>query len=250
MRRLALLVWTSLLLAACGGDEGTARPDTSSLIGRNLQVLPGDAGALRIAFEPLGATARVIVQFTPVDAVVDVCPLPAPDAAVPEREACVRDVRAGVREPVRGARSGVVIALRSDRPADADVVIEYQEGARTMTIGLPVVAPPPGGADCSDNACNPFFELVPTRPGPFEARASWRGPDGLLVLLQGSVLGRSQTATGIPYAQPARREGAAPLRLSATLSAPAEYALALRHTRSGSAIPPMRDVVLEVSWPG
>lgn len=245
-----LLVCTGLLLAACGGAEGPATPDTSSLIGRNLQILPGDEGALRVAFEPLGGTARVIVQFTPVDAVVDVCPLPAPDAAVPERARCERDVRAGVREPVRGARHGVAIALRSDQPADADIVIEYQEGGRAMTLGLPVVAPPPGGTDCSDNACNPFFELVPTRAGPFEARASWRGPEGVLVLLQGSVLGRSQTATGIPYAEPARREGTPPLRLSATLSAPAEYALALRHTRRGSASPPMRDVVVQVSWPG
>ncbi|HEX9711302.1 MAG TPA: hypothetical protein VGB52_01980 [Actinomycetota bacterium] len=252
MQRLTLCVLLLVLTAACSG-EGTVPPPgqqpSASLIGRGLQLPAGDP--LRIGFQPFTGAARVIVRFEPSDAVVDVCALRMLDEPVdPSRAGCVRDVRAGVRETVTGAgMRGVAIVVRSEQRVTTDLVLEYEEGERAITIALPVVPPPPGGRDCSDNACNPFFELQPTRAGRFSAHARWDGPDGALVLLQGSVLGRSQTATGIPYAEPARDEGTPPLELETSMTAPAEYAIALRHLRAGATIPPMRNVVLEVTWP-
>jgi len=258
MKLLSFALVLALALAACTGNgepdasptSPAGSPPSATLLGQNLDVFPGPDQAVKVGFTPFGSSARVIVRFEPARAVVDVCPIASIGEPPPDREGCKRDVRTGVRETITAARlGGIAIVVRSDESVSFDLVVEYEEGERAIEIALPVLPAPAGGADCSDNACNPFFELQPTNAGAFEASATWDGPEGGLVLLQGSVLGRAHTATGIPYGEPTRDEGSPPLEVSTRLTAPAEYALALRHARQGSAVPPMRDIVLSVSWP-
>ena len=67
-------------------------------------------------------------------------------------------------------------------------------------------------------------------------------------MLQGSVLGRSLTATGIPYREAARADGDAPLSIKATLSSQAEYALVITQPPGPSAAP-LHNVIVDASWP-
>lgn len=257
MRPIVPALALALALAACTDDGRQAdptptpdRPPSVTLLGRNLEVFPGAERAVRVGFAPADRSARVIVRFEPRDAVIDVCGLASIDGDVSDRARCRRDVRSGVRETITAAEMrAVAVVLRGEGAAIFELVVEYAEGDRDLSVRMPVLRAPPGGVDCSDNACNPFFELQPTRAGAFSATATWDGPDATLVLLQGSVLGRAQTATGLPYAEPAREDGSSPLRISTSLTAPAEYALAFRHTRQGASVPAIRDALLEVSWP-
>ena len=130
----------------------------------------------------------------------------------------------------------------------ADVLLVYDETSRAVSFRLPTVQDPPGAAACKDNACNPFFEVRPTRSGDFSARATWTGPAATLVLLQGSVLGRSFTATGVPYREASKDRGESALEVGARLSAPAEYALALMQS-AGPGRGALRDVTIEATWP-
>lgn len=252
MTRALAAASLALALVACGGDGPSRtgdRPPVATLIAQNVELLPGDDAALRIAFEPYEGAAQVIVASTPPTAAT-VCPLRALDEPLPARARCRRDIGSGVREPV-GMRDMGAIAITIDGGASvrANIRVEFEEAGRDVAIAMPVIRPPAGARDCADNACTPFFELVPTRGGPFGARATWTGPAGALELLQGGVLGRAETATGLRYAVPARADGVSPLRISTTLSAPGEYALVLRQDALGPGATPMRDVRLEVEWP-
>lgn len=240
-----------LLLAACSGDgQGSAgdrsQPPPATLIGENIHLAPGDDAA-RIGFQPAGASADMIVAFRPATARVSLCPLTGVDAPLPPIERCRRDVGSGVREPVSGAGMRAVgIVLEGDRAATADLFLEFDQAGREIVVRLPVMRAMRSASACEDNECNPFFELRPTRNGRFTASARWSGPRARLLLLQGRVLGRSFTATGVPYAVPADETGASPLRISGQMSAPGEYAVALRPTTSGQ---PLRDIRLEMRFP-
>ena len=63
-----------------------------------------------------------------------------------------------------------------------------------------------------------------------------------------SVLGRSLTATGIPYREAARADGSPPLSIKATLSSQAEYALVITQPPGPSAAP-LQNVIVDASWP-
>jgi hypothetical protein len=67
-------------------------------------------------------------------------------------------------------------------------------------------------------------------------------------LLQGSVLGRSATATGIPYREAARAQGISPLSITAEMSARGEYALVIRQD-PGARATGLRNVRIDALWP-
>jgi hypothetical protein len=245
-----------VLAAACSGDPvtdptrtGEPQPPVARLIAQNLELIPGAEHAVRIGLKAADDAAHVIVTIHHARARVSICPITSLDGPLPAITSCRRDIGSGVREPVGipGLRALAIVASGTDA-FRADARIEFAEGERAVRIAAPRVRAP-AGSSCRDNACNAFFELTPPIAGAFAATASWRGPEATLVLLQGSVLARSQTATGLPYGEPARADGASPLRIMTTLAAPAEYAVVFRHRtiRPGEAA--LEDVVLEINWP-
>lgn len=239
-----------LLLAACGSDPPSSsggRPPVARLIAENVRLVPGEERAVRIGFEPFTSVAQLRVEFRPSSAIVSLCALPALDAPI-ERSRCRVGVGSGVREELRlrGLKATAIMLDAGD--VTADLSLEFDEAGRRIALRLPELPRPPAVAACADNACNPFFELVPTRSGAFDARARWDGGPASLVLLQGRVLGRSFTATGIPYAQAARADGGSPLRIGTRLAAPGEYALAFSQSPA-AATGALTSIAIDVTWP-
>jgi hypothetical protein len=214
------------------------------LLAQNLDLFGGDARAVRLGFQPFAETAYVRVQFEPDDARVAVCPLQGVDDAIVHAR-CRNDIGSGVREPITSdGLKAVAIVLTGSGRVRADVRVEFDEAGREVSIRVPALPAPPGAAVCRDNGCNPFFEVRPVRGGAFSARATWSGGGATFVLLSGTVLGRSQTSTGVPYAEAVRRDGRSPLQISTRLSAPAEYALVLRQTTGA-----LTDIAIDSRWP-
>jgi hypothetical protein len=247
MRAVVHALVLVLALAACTGNAPKTAPSkqgppTATLRAQNLELFPGRPA--RIGFEPLGHSAEVIVTTASAGVPIEICGLDDVDAPVPAR-GC-GSVASGVREPVSEPDlAAVELRIGGDRAVRADVLIEFPDDGRDVVVVLPALRAPEG--PCGDNACNPFLELTPLHGGDFRARATWTGHEATLVLLQGRVLGRAQTATGAPYIEPARADGAPPLGIDATLQAPGEYALAFRaRARGGDALTGVR---LEASWP-
>lgn len=242
----------ALALIACadGGEPprpggSPARPPSATLRGVNVLLPPGEDGAIRIGIDPAEPSARMIVSLRPGAAGVALCPLASAADPLPDLTEC-RDAASGVRETVTapGLRA-IGIVSRATALVGVGLVVEFAERSRAVAIHFPLIRRPPGVTDCRDNACNPFFELTPTRGGRFRATARWQGGRGRLVLLQGRVLAKSFTATGVPYAEPARAEGAPPLTIEARMSAPAEYALALAQ----QGVEDLAGVVIDAVWP-
>jgi len=251
MRSVACLMLAGTLVA-CGDarplQPPDGRPPVVQVLARNLRLEPGEANAIRIAYQPATPTTFVRPDFDDVGARVSVCALPSVEAPIDDAS-CERDLPNGVRHPVPapGARA-LAIVSHSAAAVRLELFIEFDEAGRRLAFHLPEIAAPADRRACADNACNPLFEVIPTRGGAFSAAARWEGPDAVFVLLQGSVRGRAQTATGIPYREPARAEGASPLDLSTRLTARDEYALVLRHPDAGPA-EALRNVVIEAGWP-
>jgi hypothetical protein len=251
----APIVALALTLAACTSHSPTPKASRSAstrpstvVLAENLRLFEGRARVTRIAFQPVAASTDVIVDFTPDSAQVTLCPLTDATAELPSPTAC-KNVGAGVRETVSapGMRA-LAIVLANASSARANVRLEFDDAGHDVAFHLPTVPEGPGASACKDNGCNPFFELMPVRNGPFSARASWTGPAGSLILLQGSVLGRSFSATGFPYREAARANGSSPLSISDRLGAPGEYALVLVQ-QQGPTAGPLGDVVITASWP-
>src|SRR6266571_1423446 len=209
MRRLAWLA-VLMLVACASGTTSSGRP-TVTLLVQNLSLFGGTSQATRIGFQTSSSSTDIKVDVTPDTAQLAVCPLTDVGADIPAATAC-RDIGSGVRETVAsGGLRAVALVLSGVSSARANVLLEYDDGGRRISVVVPFLAAPAGGPSCADNTCNPFIELKPVRNGPFTATATWQGPRGILQMLQGSVLGRSQTATGIPYREAARATGSAPL---------------------------------------
>lgn len=245
-RLLAVLLMSA---AACTGDATPAptatepdRPTTATLRAENLELLPGND--IGFTFDAADSAATVLATLTPGTARATICTRSSQQTA-PD----CRTIASGVREPFSSqGLLGLTIGVFGDQPARANVVLEFAEASRSIGIGFPVMRAPVS-LPCDDNACNPFFELDPPVGGSFEATATWQGPDAALVLLQGSVRGRSQTATGIPYLEAAMDAGSAPLSIGTGLRAPGEYALVFRHRDLRPGEPPLRDVAITATWP-
>jgi len=216
--------------AASPSGTGSAQPPSVVLLVQNVTLQPDAARAVRVGFSPADPTVRLIANFPDTGAVVGVCALSAVSDPVPaglDQPGCLNDLGAGVRESLApGSRLGAVaLWVRSGPPLVVRIQLEYSEGTRDIDVRIPVLMAPASPSACTDNACNPFLEMTPVRGGEFRARVSWAGGPARLALLEGRVLARSFTATGIPYGLPAQETGRSPLSITTRLSAPAEYAL-------------------------
>jgi hypothetical protein len=249
VKRVALFAVVLALAACTGAGPGKqSGVPTVKLLAQNLSLFPGNDQAIRIGFQTGSSSANIIVDLTPDTAALAVCPLNALGAELPLVTTC-KDVGSGVREPVTSPGIAAVALVLSGVPsARANVRLEYDDGGHQMSAQIPFLPAPEGVQACQDNACNPFFELTPLRNGAFTATATWKGPTGTLEILQGSVLGRSQTATGIPYREAARADGTPPLSITSRLSSQAEYALTITQP-VGPGAAPLTDVFLTASWP-
>jgi hypothetical protein len=248
VRRAAALI-SLALLAACtaGGNAKQSGVPTVKLLAENLQLFPGVEQAVRIGFQTATGSTFIIADLKPDTAALAVCPLTALGAEIPPVAAC-KTVGSGVREAIAASGLTAVALVVSGVPsASANVQLEYDDGGHDMSVQIPFLAAPDTSAACKDNGCNPFFELTPVRNGTFNATAAWKGPKGTLVMLQGSVLGRSLTATGIPYREAARADGTPPLSINATLSSQGEYALVITQP-PGPTAAPLQDVIVNGSW--
>lgn len=242
---LAILALASCTGAGPGNQSGVP---TVKLLAQNLSLFPGVDQAVRIGFQTGSSSANIIVDLTPDTAALAVCPLAALGGEIPPLTTC-KDVGSGVREPITSSGLAAVALVVSGVPsARANVRLEYDDGGHQITVQIPFLPAPDSAAACTDNNCNPFFELTPLRNGAFTATATWKGPAGTLALLQGRVLGRSQTATGIPYREAARKDGTPPVSITSQLSSQGEYALAISQPAGANAAP-LTDVFLSATWP-
>ena len=249
-----------LLLAACSGGHASApkgqkgKPPDVTLLAQNL-ILPLNEPVI-VGIDNAAASASVIVTHDP-DAHIDIYLLPNASSRLPaacqvkqiERRDCVRDVGTGVRESLeaRGTSAGkaVAIVLRQGAPT-VDLRFIYSEQSRRIDLRIPRIAPYAGATACADNACNPFFEMMPLRSGALSARATFAGTAGRLQVQAGRLIGRSATATGIPYTISAERLGKAPLSVQAHVDASSEIALSLSNDDPTH---PLTHITLSARWP-
>jgi hypothetical protein len=204
-------------------------------------LFEGEDQAIRIGFQPSNASTDIIVNYTPDTAQVSACPLQAAGDTLPPVASC-KPVGSGVRETVSSPGLGALGIVLSGAPSvRANVRLEFDDRDRTITAILPFLGEPAG--QCADNGCNPFFEVRAIKNGLFRARATWTGASATLVMLQGSVVARSQTATGIPYRKAAVQTGTTSASIRTELTAPGEYALAIVQTGT------LHNVQIDASWP-
>lgn len=234
----------AVLPACLGGTGARTTVPPNRIVGQNLTVERGDA--IRFGFAPSEPFASALVTFSPAAAVITLCPLTSVSAALPALTACRAVVGSGVRETVTvaGLRGLAVVATRA--AVTVDVVLEFEGSSRAIAIRVPRINAPTVGAACADVDCSPLFEVSPARDGAFTARATWSGPSATLVLLQGRILARSLTSTGLPYREVARAEGAGAGSISGRLSETGEYALVLRQAAGAGTL---TDVRIDTTWP-
>lgn len=257
MRRVAVALALLGSLAACRegffdptpGPAGPRKPPSVEFIAENVRMRPGGAEAVRIGFESADGAVRVIVQRSEEGGRIAACPVERVADPVPDATVCLPDLPNGVRESFSRAGLGGLILIREGGPVTVGVRLEFEEGSRRIELRLPVIERPAGASACKDNACNPFFELRPVRGGRFTATARWSGAEGRLEMLEGRVLARALTSTGLPYRIVGEDQGASPLEVSANLSAPSEYALAFRNPDAGPGSADLTAIVIEATWP-
>ncbi len=251
MRFVAVSLALAAALTACSEDFFDPTPGSDAtqpsveLVGQHLQMLPGEANAVRISFKPKDPSVRVRVSRSSSDGRVVACALRTIDDAIPPAGRCIPDLPDGVRETLTTAGLGAIALVRDGGPITIDLRLEYEAGGRAFSIFLPAIDRPAGASVCKDNACNPFFEVRPARAGRFTASVTWTGGAGHIELLEGRVLARAFSSTGIPYRIAASDDGAGPLSMSAQLNAPAEYALAVTNP-SAAALTTIR---IDATWP-
>jgi hypothetical protein len=252
MRRFTLLIALSLALASCRegffdptpGDDGK-QATGAELIGVNIRMLEGEANAVRVSFRPKDPSARLRIERSSPNGRIVACGLRQIDDPLPPVEECLPDVPDGVRETITTTGLGAIVLVREGDPITIDFRLSYEEGGRAFSIRIPVIDPPPSAPMCTDNACNPFFELTPTRGGAFTATANFEDGVGTLQLLEGRVLAKAFSSTGIPYRTAAIRSGVSPLTVTSQLNAPSEYALALSNAGTNG----VTAVKIDATWP-
>ena len=255
MSRLAvagLLLALTAALPACREDFFDPTPGQTGpsqrrveVVARNVTLLPGEANAIRLGFGAKDPSAHIRVERPGGSGRIIACPLRDVGDPLPDLSACMPDVPDGVRTSITLTDLGGIALIREGDPLALEIRLEFEEDDRSLTLHLPVIERPAGAAACKDNACNPVFELLPLRAGRFTATARWSGGEARLEMLEGRVLARSFSSTGIPYRIAGGSSGTSPLSFTATLSAPSEYALALANTSTDD----MRGIVLEAAWP-
>lgn len=255
MRRL-VLAGLSLALAvsasACRDDFFDPTPGQSGppqnrveVIARNVTLPPGEANAIRIGFGAKDPAAQIRVERPGGTGRIIACPLRGVGDPLPDRSACLPDVPDGVRTSITLTGLGAIALIRDGDPLSLEIRLEFEQASRKVALHLPQIARPAGAAACRDNECNPIVELLPVRGGRFTATARWTGGAARLEMLEGRVLARAFSSTGIPYRVAGQASGASPLSIAATLGAPSEYALALVNTSTGD----LRSIVVQAAWP-
>ena len=251
MRALAAMLALVAATTACSEDFFDPTPGRDAaqpavqLIGQHIQMVAGEENAVRVSFKPKDVSVRVRISRSSAEGRVVACPLRTIDDAIPPLTQCIADLPDGVRETLTTAQLGAIALVREGAAITIDLVLEYEQGGRVFSIRIPAIDRPSGAAECKDNACNPFFEVKPVRNGQFTAAIGWVGGVAHVELLEGRVLARAFSSTGIPYRIAAKNEGAAPLVVSAQLNAPGEYALAI--TNPGSEA--LTAIRIDATWP-
>lgn len=255
MRRLffaGLSLALALATSACREDFFDPTPGQTGppqnrveVIARNVTLLPGEANAIRIGFDAKDPAAQMRIERPGGTGRIIACPLRSVADPLPDESSCLADVPDGVRTSITLTGLGAVALIRDGDPLSLEIRLDFEEASRKVALHLPQIARPAGAAACRDNACNPIFELLPVRAGRFSATARWAGGAARLEMLEGRVLARSFSSTGIPYRVAGEDAGASPLSIAATLGAPSEYALALVNTSNGD----LRSIVVEAAWP-
>jgi hypothetical protein len=241
----------AVALTACGRDffdptpGGTTAPPGVQLIGRNIRMVAGAASAIRVSFTPKDPSVRIRLERSSTTGRVIACPLRTIDDALPAEATCLPDLPDGVREPLTLAGLGAVALVREGDPITIDLLLDFEGTGRSFAIHIPAIPVPVGTISCKDNACNPIFEVSPSRGGALRASASWGAGEGKLELLAGRVLAKSFSSTGIPYGIAATATGQSPQRITAQLSAPSEYALAL----SNAGAVELTEIRIDATWP-
>lgn len=252
MRRFALAAVLLLALAGCRDDffdptpgQTSAKPERVDLVAENVTIVPGAANAVRIGFQPKDVSVHLRVERSSGQGRIVACPLATIDAPLPPESACLPDLPGGVREGLTLTGLRAVALVREGAPITLGIRIDFEAAGRTIAIRLPVIARPAGASVCKDNACNPFFELSPVRTGAFAATAQWDGDDARLEMVEGRVLARAFSSTGIPYRVAGQASGGSGLSITANLTAPSEYALALVNTSTND----LTAIQIEAIWP-
>jgi hypothetical protein len=245
MPRIRLLFPLLLIAAACSPSEVEAPGATSPVTfhARGLLLAPGEV--VRLSVDAGTAGMEVRPAFTPSSARLMACRLTTIEAALPAVDDCKRDINQGVRTPIVG--SVHAFRLESDEAIELDLLVEYFGGG-DIEIWYPRIPPAPSVDACVDHACDAFFERLPVVDGRLHVEASFEGGIGNLLVEQGRILARSQTATGLPYRVAAQRIGGPPLFVDARLTANAEYAVSLGQSPGPSA-QGLRDIRLKMAWP-
>jgi hypothetical protein len=250
MRLCALIAFVFVLgVGACStgasprATRSSAPEASTTVLAQNLALFEGEVQAVRLGFQPAENATDIIIDFTPDSAQIAICPLADPADTLPPVATC-KSVGSGVRETISSPGLGAIgIVLTGTKSVRANVRLEFDDRGRKVTVIIPFIGGPPSAAECADNGCNPFFEIRPVKNGLFTASAHWTGATATLVMLQGSVVGRSQTATGVPYRKAALQNGKTSASVRTQLTAPGEYALAL--VQAGT----LRNVRIDASWP-
>ncbi|MGH2728619.1 MAG: hypothetical protein ACRDKS_16735 [Actinomycetota bacterium] len=252
MRRIAFAAALLLALAGCREDFFDPTPGQSGpastrveVIAENVQIIAGDDNAVRIAFQPSDVSVQIRVERSSSEGRIVACPLRTIDDSIAETSSCLPDLPDGVRESLTLEGLGAIALIREGDPMTLSIRLEYEEAGRKVTARLPLIARPAGASVCKDNGCNPFLEMTPVRTGPLTATADWTGGSGRLEVAEGRIRARAFSSTGIPYRIADQAAGAQPLSVSANLSAPSEYALALLNASDGD----MTAIQNEVTWP-
>ena len=127
-----------------------------------------------------------------------------------------------------------------------DIQVGYKAASGAVRVKTPPIAKPVGGSACKDNACNPFFEMVPQLTGTLTAVSTHEGNGtAQLSILAGDVAAHGYSATGTPYTTIDFMEGGFQLKVSGKIYAAEEAALAFQNTGTkwlGAA-------VIEITWP-
>ncbi|MHB8510569.1 MAG: hypothetical protein ACYDCC_00150 [Actinomycetota bacterium] len=257
MRRLFIPLL--VLLTSCSGfstpapTSSNGKPPDVTLLIQNLTLTLNAPTVIEV--DDATPAISLIVSHDPA-AHIDTYLISSASSKLPkpcgvssfERRDCVRDIGDGVRETLQadpGNRGkAVAILLRSGSPT-IDLKFIYAEGSRSIELRIPEIAPWPGDAACKDNGCNPFIEMMPLRNGMLHSVARFSG-SGTLRCEEGRIIGRSFTATGIPYRPLFEQSGATELSGSSPIDAQSEVALELINTNASVA---MTSIDLKATWP-